>query len=244
MRYAQIREGSHVDGPNGPRTVLFAQGCSIRCKGCQNAHLWDASKGKVMSEQSLAHYLVSRGNPVTITGGEPTDQAEELYRLMVAIRTGDRPDTHVIIYTGHTIETLAERCKTSSMNALKGRWTASRQVNSIRARAWARAAWAHSNHALAALMMANTVVDGPFVAAKDHDRLQWRGSENQRPIDVRQTMLALRREKATLAQIGEHLVVEDWDTQTLQLTEDGVIGTEGLIKELYQEGSDVRRCGE
>lgn len=47
MRYHKLDvTGSFVDGPGGPRSVLWTQGCPVRCPGCQNAALWPENSGR------------------------------------------------------------------------------------------------------------------------------------------------------------------------------------------------------
>lgn len=221
IRYHTIIEQSHVDGPGGPRTVLVMQGCSIECKGCQNKALWPSEGGHEMGPIALAEDLLSRGSKnITITGGEPTDQGQALWHLMVGIRFKSH-DAHVIIYTGREFEWFFQDLEGNE----------------------------DKQAATAALLMADTVVDGPFVAEQDDDRLQWRGSRNQRPIDIRASEKAARDQGKGAAYLPRYIKLEDWDTPTLILTSDGdIIGAKGLIEELTtttQEATDeTRRCGQ
>lgn len=218
IRYHTIIEESHVDGPGGPRVALVTQGCTIRCPGCQNKELWDWTygTGKLMAPMAMAAKLLNKSKLITITGGEPTDQPRELWNLMVAIRTS-RMKAHVIIYTGHVFEHFFDDL------------------------------WEEDNRfALAALLMADVVVDGPYRKVQDDDRLQWRGSHNQRPINIEATARATRDDGHGAAHMPYHLQLEDWDTPTLMITDEGIVGAAGLIKELTNTQEiidDTRRCG-
>ena len=62
----------------GYRTVLFLQGCNLRCKGCQNPSTWDITKGTQVEIKELAAELRERciNKKLTISGGEPLLQTE------------------------------------------------------------------------------------------------------------------------------------------------------------------------
>jgi anaerobic ribonucleoside-triphosphate reductase activating protein len=198
MQVAKIINRTHVDGP-GRRTALFLQGCSIRCPGCQNAHLWPAGGGRAVPVPHLAACLIATGLPLTISGGEPFDQAEDLARLLRLLRAAER---HVIIYTGYTFEQLSGRDEPAVHEALG---------------------------------LADVLVDGPYVADLDHARLQYRGSANQRAIDL----------PATLQ--GGRVVTLGWDTPEIVITETGnVLGAESVLEDFSELGpaGDARRCGQ
>ena len=75
-RVHSIETGSAVDGP-GLRTVVFLQGCPLRCKFCHNPDTWDFSGGQERSAEEIAQtalrlkrfYGLKGG--VTFSGGEP-----------------------------------------------------------------------------------------------------------------------------------------------------------------------------
>lgn len=74
-----------VLGP-GRRIGIWLQGCSIRCPGCVSLDTWDADAGRGISVDALIHWCreVTGGvlDGVTISGGEPFDQAEALGFLL------------------------------------------------------------------------------------------------------------------------------------------------------------------
>lgn len=80
-----------VDGP-GVRSVVFLQGCSLRCPYCHNPDTWDMHGGSTQSAQSLfqkiqkytAYYGETGG--ITVSGGEPLLQADFVYELFSLCR--------------------------------------------------------------------------------------------------------------------------------------------------------------
>ena len=103
MRINSIKyNNSHVDGP-GIRTVLFMQGCDIHCKGCQNKSTWDITKGKEVSVDDLVSELKQKvfNKKITISGGEPLLQKEELIKLVNKLVN---EGFDITLYTGHLKE--------------------------------------------------------------------------------------------------------------------------------------------
>lgn len=203
IRYSQIKTGSVVDGP-GTRTVLFLQGCTIGCPGCQNAHLWPADGGHLEDVNEIAKTIAAlspHGN-LTISGGEPFQQTASLTCLLYALhREGIK---HIIIYTGYTWEVL---CSKRSDNFL----------------------------VLKAMAQIDVLVDGPFIRAQDHNLINWRGSANQRPIDVPKTLAT------------GNLVLLDWDAPVLTIGEDGsVVMPIGMADVMDDLGTveKTRMCGQ
>lgn len=91
---------SLVDGP-GVRTVVFFQGCDIRCKGCQNNSTWDMLQGTQMTTEELAKILHLKvlNKKITISGGEQLLQSEALLELVKKLK-----DFDIAVYTGHKLE--------------------------------------------------------------------------------------------------------------------------------------------
>ena len=90
---------SLVDGP-GVRTVIFFQGCDLRCKGCQNKSTWDIEKGKEIEVSELVALLKEGtiNKKITISGGEPLMQATGLIELVKMLDGFD-----IALYTGHEL---------------------------------------------------------------------------------------------------------------------------------------------
>jgi len=207
--YQTVLTRSRTDGPRGSRTVLFMQGCSIRCPGCQNPSLWPRG-GTPIAPTALADMLTRIDQPITISGGEPTDQPLALAALMIAIRWNDI-HRDVIVYTGRTIEDLVQ----------------------------------NHRQALVGLALATTVVDGPYQADQDNDHLQWRGSANQRPIDMAASIARLRQHEERIDALPKYLVTENWDQPHLMFTPEGALGAAGLIDRIDPHGTDhSHRCGQ
>ena len=107
MRINSIKyNNSHVDGP-GIRTVLFMQGCDLHCKGCQNRSTWVLNNGKEISVDNLFNELKENvfNKKITISGGEPLVQKEELKLLINKLADAG---FDIALYTGHVKEDVPE----------------------------------------------------------------------------------------------------------------------------------------
>ena len=108
MEYLYInsirKNPSLCDGP-GYRTVLFLQGCNLRCKHCQNKTTWNMSEGKKVSVDELATNLrkVCLNKKLTISGGEPLLQKDSLLLLFKLLN-----DFDICLYTGHEFKEIPE----------------------------------------------------------------------------------------------------------------------------------------
>ncbi len=203
VRINRIVVDSYVDGP-GRRVVVFFQGCSIGCPGCQNRALWPLAGGEVVTVADLASRLLAECDRaghrnVTISGGEPFEQPAALAELVRRLKAAG---AHLIVYTGNVYEVLARNPAAAD-----------------------------------ALAHIDILVDGPYIVKQDSPDMQYRGSRNQRPIDLGAT----RRE-------GK-VVTLDWDTLEITITHDGRLLATGPMAGMLAgwglgETGPARRCGQ
>ena len=116
-----------VDGP-GVRSVIFMQGCPLRCACCHNPDTWDFSAGEEMSADALMKkilryktYYGSEGG-VTVSGGEPLIQADFLLELFRELK---RQGIHTALDTSGCIlnETVKELLKFCDLVLLDFKYT-------------------------------------------------------------------------------------------------------------------------
>lgn len=100
LRINSLRENPSLCDGYGYRTVLFLQGCNLRCKGCQNPSTWDPTKGTEVDVRELAQILRDKvkNKKLTISGGEPLLQAKGLEELLEELK-----DFDLCLYTGHEL---------------------------------------------------------------------------------------------------------------------------------------------
>ena len=151
LRIAGVASESIVDGP-GLRYVVFVQGCPLQCKGCHNPQTHDPEGGAVAD---IAQILAEiDANPllsgVTFSGGEPFDQAEQLWELAEQVKARG---LHLLIYSGYTFERLRDMARRDAA-------------------------------VLHLLTVADVLIDGPYMEDQRDLTLQFRGSRNQRIIDM------------------------------------------------------------
>ena len=101
----ETKENNLLYGP-GKRLVLFTQGCGLKCPGCSNWRLWERGKGENLDPRELANRCESPDvEGLTLHGGEPTEQTEELLPAVEKIKDMGKS---VILLTGREIEELQD----------------------------------------------------------------------------------------------------------------------------------------
>lgn len=152
-RIAGHLEHSLVNGP-GIRFVLFMQGCTHHCRGCQNPETWDPSAGVETDTEKLKEIIKGTKliDGITLSGGDPVLQAEASAEIASFAKS---IGLSVWCYTGWTFENLL--CEKAG------------EVESL-------------------LGNVDVLVDGPFIEFLKSDKCLYRGSTNQRLVDVRKTL--------------------------------------------------------
>ena len=161
IRIANIIEESFVDG-EGIRYSIFLQGCPHNCKGCHNPTTHDFYAGNILdTKQIIEKFNRSRLiSGITLTGGEPLCQIRPATELAA---TAKSLNLSVWCYTGYVYEYLVnERFKTNEFFTRA-------QINNF-------------------LNYVDVLVDGPYIESQRDLTLQFRGSRNQRLIDVAKSL--------------------------------------------------------
>lgn len=170
MNYLGISKCSIADGP-GVRVVLWVSGCNIHCQGCQNPNSWDFSAGDIFDEaakerlfEALNHSWVKG---LTLSGGHPLEfeNLQDIDALIQEVRERF-PDKDIWLYTGYELNT------NNFTTIIKGLTRQDTQHNYI----------------CRILNNCDVVVDGPYIESLRDVSLKFRGSSNQRIIDVKKTL--------------------------------------------------------
>jgi anaerobic ribonucleoside-triphosphate reductase activating protein len=106
IRIHSYLKNSLAEGPY-VRFVIWVQGCSIRCQGCANKHMWDFNGGQELSVTEM--YAIIRRQKgiegITLVGGEPFDQAKPLAELAYEVKN---IGLGIVTFTGYHYEYLLE----------------------------------------------------------------------------------------------------------------------------------------
>lgn len=116
LRLNRFLPYTRVEGP-GERACIWVQGCSIRCSGCANQHMWKEIAGDEIEVSLLAEKIITgpKIEGVTFLGGEPFDQAEALALLGQTLK---EQGMSVVTFTGYTLEDIQRSTKASWHNLL------------------------------------------------------------------------------------------------------------------------------
>lgn len=168
MNYANIKFFDIANGP-GVRTTLFVSGCRVRCPGCFNEQAWDFSAGDPFDGEVAERIWASMEAPwvegLTVLGGEPFEPENQAALRPFLEQTRLRfPGKSVWCFTGYLLD---------------------RDILP----AGGRRRTPDTDALLACL---EVLVDGPFLQDRHDITLRFRGSSNQRLIDVPATLDAWR----------------------------------------------------
>ncbi|MBQ6734966.1 MAG: anaerobic ribonucleoside-triphosphate reductase activating protein [Lachnospiraceae bacterium] len=181
MNYGEIKKVDIANGP-GVRVSLFVSGCTHHCPGCFNADTWDFGFGKEYTAGTQEEILEALSPPhiagLTVLGGEPfePDNQRELLPLIREVRSRF-PEKSVWMYSGY----LFDREILSTLPA--GEVLPEPPV-------WVPYRSAHCEVTDELLSLIDVLVDGKFIAAEKDLSLRFRGSRNQRLIDVQASLSA------------------------------------------------------
>lgn len=166
MNWAEIKTNDIANG-EGVRTSLFVSGCRHHCKNCFNDIAWDFGYGELFTEETMEKIFDSIDHPwingVTLLGGEPFEPENQRVLVPFLVMLREKfPDKTVWCYTGFTIEQILGKSEPKS-----------------------RAATDVSNKMLSLI---DVLVDGPYVESLHDISLKFRGSSNQRVIDMKKSI--------------------------------------------------------
>ena len=163
MHYAAIKTHDVANGP-GVRVSLFVSGCTHHCKGCFNEEAGDFRYGEpytpAVEERIIQALKPEYITGLTLLGGEPFEpqNQRELVKLLRRVRR-ELPEKTIWSFTGYTLET----------DLLTDRLGVPEITREM-------------------LESLDVLVEGEFVVEKNDITLQFRGSSNQRLIDVQKTL--------------------------------------------------------
>ena len=166
MKYAAIKSCDIANGP-GVRVSLFVSGCRHHCKDCFNPETWDFAYGQPFDEAVMEHILALMApdyiRGITYLGGEPFEP-ENQRELLPFVRNFKAlyPAKTVWCYSGYTWEQLTGKEPSPARCEV-------------------------TDELLALL---DVLVDGRFVQAEHDISLRFRGSRNQRLLDVPKSLAA------------------------------------------------------
>ena len=163
MNYADIKKIDVANG-EGVRVSVFVSGCNHHCKGCFNQCAWDFNYGKEFSEkeeQQIIEYMNHDYiSGLSLLGGEPLEPKNQEGLLPLVKKVKEKfPDKNIWCYTGFDFE------KDVVGKMAKNNETTRELLKYI-----------------------DVIVDGKFEEDKRDLKLQFRGSSNQKIVDVKKSL--------------------------------------------------------
>lgn len=198
MNYANIKFNDIANG-EGVRTSLFVSGCTHHCKNCFNKETWDFNYGKPFTveveEKIIQSLKPSYVNGLTLLGGEPMEPANQKGLLPLLKKVKQQfPEKQIWCYTGYLIDDLLGLGRIEMKN--KAENTSIIQTLTNRA---------HADYTKEVLSYIDIMVDGEFKEDLKDISLRFKGSSNQRIIDVQKT---LKENKIVLSPYNEKKINE------------------------------------
>ena len=162
MNYAEIKTYDIANGP-GVRVSFFVSGCTHHCKNCFNEIAWDFNYGEEFTEE-IQDYILEAVSPIhyqglSLLGGEPMEPNNQRGLLPLVKAFKEKfPNKNLWVYTGYVYEDL--------IHESRARCEVTDEL----------------------LSYIDVLVDGKFVEELKDITLRFKGSSNQRIIDMPQTL--------------------------------------------------------
>lgn len=164
MNYGEIKKFDIANG-EGVRVSLFVSGCTHHCKGCFNAETWDFNYGKSYTADTEEEILLALNhsfiNGLSLLGGEPFEPENQRTLLPLLKKVKELfPGKNVWCYTGYLFDK-------ELLGNSRARCEATDEM----------------------LSLIDVLVDGEFIEELKDISLAYRGSSNQRIIDVQKSLM-------------------------------------------------------
>ncbi|MGN0522559.1 MAG: anaerobic ribonucleoside-triphosphate reductase activating protein [Eubacterium sp.] len=164
MNYGEIKKNDIANG-EGVRTSLFVSGCRHHCKSCFNQQTWDFGFGEPFTEKTMEEIFDACKydwiNGLSLLGGEPFEPENQKVLLPFLIMFKERfPNKDIWCYSGFTLEEILGKKESRAFTPISAEM----------------------------LGLIDILVDGRFEEDKKDISLVFRGSSNQRIIDVKKTL--------------------------------------------------------
>lgn len=163
MNYCKIKQCDIADGL-GVRVSLFVSGCTNHCKGCFQPETWDFNYGwefdKSTEDTVIRSLKQNYVNGLTLLGGDPFEPKNQytLYQFLLRVKK-EVPDKDIWAYTGFRFEDILDPI-----------------------------AYPHTSCSEEYMNLIDVLVDGPYEEELRSPALKFRGSSNQRIIDVKKSI--------------------------------------------------------
>lgn len=146
------------------RVSLFVSGCTHHCKGCFNEEAWDFQYGKPFTEDTIRQVMAYLDRPyiagLSLLGGEPFERVNQQGLLPLLRKVKARfPEKNIWCYTGYDFEK-------DILGRMAEQWEETKEM----------------------LSYIDVLVDGEFKEALKSPSLQFKGSSNQRIIEVQPSL--------------------------------------------------------
>ena len=163
MNYADIKKADVANGL-GVRVSLFVSGCTHHCKNCFNEEAWDFNYGKKFTEKEIDKIINELDHSyvagLTLLGGEPLEHVNQQGLLPLLRKVKAKfPEKNIWCYSGYTFET-------DIMGRMYKEWEETKEL----------------------LSYIDVLVDGKFEEDKKDIKLRFRGSSNQRILDLQKSI--------------------------------------------------------
>lgn len=171
MNYSQIRSMDISNG-EGVGIALFVQGCHFHCPSCFNQDTWDFNGGKEWTEKTKETFVKLADKPyikrVSFLGGEclANENLEGVYDVIKDVKELF-PDKKIWMYTGYIWESIFNTIVTDNLDLERDKLIELRQE---------------------IVKMTDILIDGRYIHAQRDMNLKFRGSKNQRVIDVKESL--------------------------------------------------------
>ena len=211
MNYADIKTVDIQDG-EGIRVSIYVSGCHFRCKGCHNKEAWDFEFGKKFDETTIDYILELLNHDyiagLSLLGGEPLEKVNQqgLVPLVKAVKE-KYPNKNIWCYTGYDFE-----------KDILGKM------------------YEENDYTRELINNIDIMVDGEFIEEKKLTDLKFRGSTNQRKIDVK---ASLKEKKVVTLKFGDEaryevkepkiVLFEEYVTKNENIEEEAIPVTAGAI---------------